>query len=184
MSEIMLGLDTGTTNTGFVKVKVDQGELMEIIDAGMLQYGKLPVHDRIAAIVRSVIAILDTAPKVKTMWVELFQFYGARKGALWNAMLVGALIYLPVTRVRRNLTAYGSSKIQWWSWYKKEMDVTDKKDMWDASRGFLFTRGVVITDEMEALFAGNQHLNDALGLLLYAIYGESANEYVSNNAAN
>ena len=181
----MLGLDTGTVNTGFVKVLVNGGEIMEILDAGMIQCGKLEVRHRISAIVKAVVGLLDTVPKCNEMWTELFQFYGARKGALWNAMLVGALIYLPVTRSRRKLISYGSSKIQWWSWYKKEMGVTDKKDMWMASWGFLERRGVEISDELQELFAASQHLNDALGLLIFAVYGAPKDdEYISSNATH
>jgi Holliday junction resolvasome RuvABC endonuclease subunit len=184
MSKVILGLDTGTINTGFVKVEVKQGEIFAIHDAGMIQVKKLETRYRLAAIVRAVVTILDKAPRVTEMWTELFQFYGARKGALWNAMLVGALIYLPVTRQRRDLTSYSTSKSQWWSWYKTYLGCSDKKDMWPASKAYLEQRGVEISDEHEALFAGSQHLNDALGVLLFAVYGAENDEYFISDTTN
>lgn len=173
MSKIVVGVDPGTKNTGYCKLEVNNdGTVRTILSLERISPTGDTAVSRIPEIVERVCEGVVGEPKADEVWTELFVPYGARKGAMWNASLVGALLFLPVTRMIKNLGCYGVYPVQWKSWAKKIADVPMTEVI-----GYLLAKdNIELTDEQN-LALSNPHVADAMGLALFGIRESDKHEY-------
>jgi len=172
MSKIVVGVDPGTKNTGLCKLEVNNdGTVNRILNLAAIRPVGERAVDRIPEIVDRVSKEI-TDPNADEIWTELFVPYGARKGAMWNASLVGALLFLPVTRMIKGLGCYGVHPVSWKAWLKKVGLDTLKENV----AALLGYDGIILTDE-QSLALSNPHVADALGLALFGIKEADTHEY-------
>jgi Holliday junction resolvasome RuvABC endonuclease subunit len=151
MSKIVVAVDPGTINTGYCKLEVNNdGTVAQVHEAGIIKATGKRAVDRIPEIIDRINQLVEKPASVDEIWTELFVPYGARKGAMWNASLVGAILFLPVTRMIKGLSCYGV--------YPVELD------------------NVTLTDE-QSLALSNPHVADALGLALFGIKEAEQHDY-------
>ena len=171
MSKYLMGVDPGTVHTGWAVVEVQGSNINRIVAVGETAPPKASPPKRINEIIRQLLMVIDAVPMVTEIWTEFFVSYGARKGAMWNTTLVGALLYLPVTRQRENLTCYGMYPATWKAWLKKQggwYEVIQKY-------------AITVPEEVFNEVGENPHIHDAVCLALYAVYGATDVEQVSNS---
>lgn len=167
----ILAVDPGTTHTGIVKAKVSLSGVVEIVDWAELEVPKkTPAPRRINSIITQIWDWATSPPRAKEIWTELFMPYGARRGAMWNMALTGAIIYLPATREDEDLVTYGVPPVTWKSWVQKNYDLPDTE--------LLRVFGLMDKQLLEDL-GRSPHIRDALLIALYSQYGEPDVEQVS-----
>ena len=171
MSKNIIGIDPGSVNTGYVVVESDGG-IVQILGEGVVEVDKkLPAPCRIHHILTQLVTEIESF-NVTEIWTELFVPYGARKGALWNTALTGAIIYLPTTRMKEDWTSFAVHPSTWKAWYNKpflEMLVSE----WEVRRNVNERYGLDLDTSLP------KHVWDALGILCYAHYGDADVKQVS-----
>jgi Holliday junction resolvasome RuvABC endonuclease subunit len=174
MSKIVVAVDPGTINTGYCKLEVNNdGTVAQVHEAGIIKATGKRAVDRIPEIIDRINQLVEKPASVDEIWTELFVPYGARKGAMWNASLVGAILFLPVTRMIKGLSCYGVYPVQWKAWIKRQSALDSMK----LDTEFLLELdNVTLTDE-QSLALSNPHVADALGLALFGIKEAEQHEY-------
>jgi hypothetical protein len=162
-----MSVDPGTLHTGVAIFDIsDDGKVLEILTLEYIKSDpKKHAKDRIADILGTIVSLVDHY-KVEAMWVELYVPLGRNRGAMYNMSLVGALLYMPITR-QRDLSSFGVFASQWKRWFKKTFGESDyEADLrhWFEAKGFTLT-----DQQLEALTV--KHVRDAVGILLYAAQG-------------
>lgn len=174
----IMSVDPGTINTGVVVSELGPDDSLILCNTYKILKKKGDAWRRVSEIMAELVNIIEEH-EINELWVELYIPYGPRKGYLWNMMLVGALLYLPVTRRLHSLISYGVYAREWKPWLKRatpECD-TDK----GRARTFATRAGIEFTDEMEEMLT-DPHVADALGLVLYTRYAGDTNEHPSCNS--
>lgn len=167
----ILAVDPGTSHTGVVKAEIQEDSIIKILDWGELEIPKgVPAPKRINAIVSQVYDWATRKPAVREIWVEQFAAYGARRGMMWNMALVGALLYLPATRENEDLTSYTVHPKTWKSWYAKDFK-NKTATPHDILKRQLEDYGL-FEEDLYLDCIRSQHIADALGLALFAVYGD------------
>lgn len=174
----IMSVDPGTINTGVVVAELGPDNSLIPVNTYKILKKKGDAWRRVSDII-TVLANIIEEHEVDELWVELYIPYGARKGSLWNMMLVGALLYLPVTRSVEKLTSYGLYAREWKQWLKKETPGCDNDSK--RARTFALNHGIEFTDEMEEMLT-DIHIADALGILLFTRYAGGHNEHPSCNS--
>ena len=173
MNYRIMSVDPGTINTGVVVTELGPDDTLKVLKTVKINKRKDDAWHRVTYIVAPILELI-LEYEVQELWVELYIPYGARKGSLWNMMLVGALIYLPVTRGLDTLTSYGLYAREWKGWLKKATPNCDK----DSRRvvEFAVAHDVVLDDEAH-YHLSDPHVSDALGLVLFTRYSGDTNEH-------
>jgi len=168
----IVAIDPGTIHTGIVKCDVsEEGGIVRVTDSSVLEVPKgVAAPKRINAILEQVVQWVDNVPFADEVWIEQFMFYGARKGAMHNAALVGALAYLPATRQRDDLTTFVVPPVTWKSWYYKPFRERQVSEC-EVIRERLEEFGLLDTDLYSSMLH-SQHIADAVGIALYSQYGD------------
>ena len=177
MTYRIMSVDPGTINTGVVVMELGPDDTLIPLATKKILKRKGDAWHRVTYIVGLILEMVEMW-EVQEIWIELYIPYGARKGSLWNMMLVGALLYLPVTRSLENTISYGLYAREWKQWLKKATPDCDS----DRRRAVAFAKahGLEFTDEME-LDLTDVHVADALGLVLFTRYAGDTNEHPSCN---
>lgn len=173
----MMSVDPGTLNTGVVVVELQPDGTLKMLHTRKISRKKGDAWKRVNEILEDLIEIVREY-KVNEIWVELYVPYGRRKGSLWNMMLVGALLYLPVTRSLDDTVSYGVYAQEWKRWLTKAID-TDRHP----AKALAESLGIALTDEQYADIS-DPHVADALGLLLFSQYRETNNEYATSKTSD
>jgi len=177
MSKYILAVDPGTVNTGWAKVEVQEENINRIVGVGVTTPPKDIPPKRVSEIIRQLIEVLNARPMATEIWTEFFVPYAARKGAMWNTTLVGALLYLPITRHRMDLTSFGMFPATWKAWMKKEAGAHCS----DPICALLEKYGVEPTDEQWQTMGESPHIRDAIGIAFYAVYGATDVNEISHS---
>lgn len=170
-----MSVDPGTNHTGVVVAELGPDKSLNVVNTYKIEKRKGHAWRRVTEIIEILVEIVEQH-SVQELWVELYIPYGARKGALWNMMLVGALLYLPVTRQQESLTSYGLYAREWKQWMKKVTPGCDHDGK--RARTFALNQGLEFTDAMEEMLT-DIHVADALGILLFTRYAGEHNEHPS-----
>lgn len=173
MNYRIMSVDPGTINTGVVVTELGPDDTLVMLATKKITKRKGDAWRRVTDIVKEILEMVEEY-EIRELWTELYIPYGARKGSLWNMMLVGALLYLPVTRSLSNLQSYGLYAREWKQWLKKATPDCDS----DKHRAVSFAKanGLELTDEQE-LDLTDVHVADALGLVLFTRYAGDTNEH-------
>ena len=169
----VMAVDPGTINTGVVIGELGPDDTVQMVAAKKVNKRKGDAWRRVTTITAEIVDMIEEYD-VRELWVELYIPYGRRRGSLWNMMLVGALLYLPVTRSKDNLISYGLYAREWKPWLKKMTPDCDA----DKRRAITFAKnqGIEFTDEMEEALT-DVHVADALGLILFPHFAGDTNEH-------
>jgi Holliday junction resolvasome RuvABC endonuclease subunit len=180
MSKTILAIDPGTIHTGFAKLTEEDGDLT-VEKWGMVDVPKgLSAAHRINYIVDSIVELIGELPPATEIWTELFAPYGARRGMMWNASLVGAILYLPVTRRDESFVSYGVYPIQWREWVRTEAGLGKGAISQSAVEKLLQLREADYTKDI----IEHAHVRDALCIGLFGLYGAETNEYQVSETVN
>lgn len=178
-SHRVLAIDPGTQHTGLAVGEGKDG-FFEILEIRKVEKLKGKAYRRISEIIEEVRDLIDQY-EVAELWTEMFVPYGIRRGAMHNMNLVGALLYIPVTR-KIDMLSYAIQASEWKRWVKA--NAPDATTPSEAIRTLCAQHEVELTDEHHAAIA-DPHCADALGILLFTYYGDKTNRehqasYVQN----
>lgn len=179
MSKSIVAVDPGTSHTGYVKLEAGDDEV-SLVGFGKPPLSRSAAPQRINEILNYIVEVLWKTPTSSELWVELFAPYGARRGMMWNASLVGALCYLPVTRRDEGLISYGVYPVQWREWVRTEIECGKGPIDRVRAEDLFSLYGVDYTEEL----AKEAHLRDALCIGLFGLYGAEEHEYEISEAIN
>ena len=173
----VMAIDPGTQHTGVAVGTLGSDGTMKIREIKKIEKLTGKTYRRISEIIEEVRELIDEHG-VKELWTEMFVPYGIRRGAMHNMNLVGALLYIPVTR-NISMLSYSIQAAEWKKWVKA--NVPDFKTTAEAIRKLCVKFEVELTDEWEAAIA-DPHCADAVGILLFSYYGsEAEREYQAGN---
>lgn len=175
----IMAIDPGTQHTGVAVGATEEGGTLEILEIVKIEKLKGKAYRRITEIIDEVRDLIDKHGVIE-MWTEMFVPYGIRRGAMHNMNLVGALLYMPVTR-KLDMVSYGLQAAEWKKWVKAQ--VPDATTPYEAIRDLCVTHGVTLSDAHHAAIS-DPHCADAVGILLFSHYGSDSHEYEIGYAQN
>lgn len=178
MSHSIMAVDPGTQHTGVAIGRVEDGVLV-IQEITKIEKLKGKAYRRVSEIIEEVRDLVDKH-EVKELWTEMFVPYGIRRGAMHNMNLVGALIYMPVTRSIEMLS-YGIQAAEWKKWIKA--NAPECKTPSESIRNLCELQEVELTDATHEAIA-DPHCADALGILMFSVYGSGEREYQASHIQN
>lgn len=174
----IMAIDPGTQHTGLAIGATEPGGsgTLEILAIKKIEKLKSSVWRRITGIIDEVRDLIDEYG-VLELWIEMFVPYAQRRGAMHNMNLVGALLYMPVTR-NLDMVAYAIQAAEWKRWVKGQVPFAETP--FEAMRALCHKFSVPLSDADLAAIA-DPHCADALGILMFSHFGSYEREHAISN---
>ena len=110
----------------------------------------------------------------------MFIPYGIRRGQMYNMNLVGAILYLPVTR-QKKLKSYAIQAAEWKKWLSA--NAGENLTPYDKLRDVAEDRLIELDDEAHAAIS-DPHVGDAFGMLMFTYFGSPPREHQASYPQN
>jgi len=115
--KIILAFDPGTRDTGYAKIR-RLGDEATLLDSGTLSRLRFRrPAERMKQQFQEGRELLRVQPYPHEVWVELYIPYQARKGMMYNIMLTGSFLTLPLNF--QNMKGFGVEPKIWKDWIKR-----------------------------------------------------------------